>query len=229
MPDDRTVRSEQQDHPFFRAMREQILQAPEPRHRRLSTLLSPGQRWRRSPLRVAGASAGLVAILIGLIVSLSTGDVASPAYAVTINSNRSVTIYLREFRDIGRLNARLAFLHTGIRAVPVMPGCVAPVHSFSDAYGKGFKKLLPGPPETLEALPATRGIILSYETLSTDTLPGRTFIIPVSRSGLQTGFRPPDGNVVLGTAPRCVGEVPPTSASPSLPNRPRSALFAHKS
>jgi hypothetical protein len=196
----------QQDHAFFEAMREQISATPlpVPKTVRSSPLGIIRNRFvSRWPL--ASVSIGLAVALVALALSLSAEDAASPAYAVTVNADRSVTIYLREFRDIGKLNARLALLRTGIRAVPVVRGCVAPVHSFSGAYGKGFKKLLPGPPKTLEALPATRGIILSYETLSIDTLRGRTFVIPVTRSGLQTGFRPPANNVVLGPAPRCVG------------------------
>lgn len=196
-----------EDHPFFGEMREQILATPLPAGPRGW----PRRRWRRGsraalrPAPLAGVGAAFAAAVTGLVLLLSAGSSPPPAYAVTVNADRTVTVHLREFRAIRKLNARLAALHTRIRAVPVVPGCVAPVYSTSDAFGKGYKKVLPGPPRTLQAL-RPDGLVIGYETISVDTLPGRTFIIPVTRSGLELEFAPPQSGVVVGPAPRCVGE-----------------------
>ena len=196
-------------HAFFRLMRAQILDAPPPAHRRLRLdrhgLTTP----RRLPLwPLAAVSAAFSAALALLVVAFGAGSNAAPAYAVTINPDRTVTIDLREFRDIRQLNARLVSLHTRIRAVPVIPGCVAPVHVVIGAYDGVPAHVAPGPARTLEAIPAQPGVVavVFSETIEDDTLPGRTFVIPVSRSGLQAAFNIPGSTTVIGPAPRCVGE-----------------------
>jgi hypothetical protein len=62
----------------------------------------------------------------------------------------------------------------------------------------------PGPARTLRALAPQRGTVIFSETIAVDTLPGRTFVIPVTRSGLQTGYEPQGSTAVLGPAPRCL-------------------------
>jgi len=196
------------EYPFFRQMRAQILDTPLPRRRRRLRrdrhgLTTP----RRFPLwPLAGASAALVATLTLLTLVLGAGSSPSPAYAVTINPNHGVTIYLLEFRDLRKLNARLAALGTRIRVVPVIPGCVAPVHPVIGAYDGVPAHVAPGPAKTLQALPPQHGTMIVSETIETDTLPGRTLVIPVTRSGLQTGVNPPGVTAVIGPAPRCVGK-----------------------
>jgi hypothetical protein len=178
--------------------------APERRVRPRTAGIGPGGLTARRPL-AAGAGA-LIAAITALVLVLSAGSNPPPAYAVTFNPNHGVTIYLREFGAIGKLNARLAALDTRIRAVPVVPGCVAPVHAVIGAYRGIPAHLVPGPARTLEALPPQPGVVFS-ETIALDTLPGRTLVIPATRSGLQTGFTATGGDgVVIGPAPRCIGE-----------------------
>lgn len=201
-----TQHDQEQTHEFFRAMHQQISETPLP-HRR--GFLAPGRRpvHRRLPVwPLAGASAAIASILTVVALALGAGSNPSPAYAVTINPSRGVTIYLREFRDIGKLNARLAALHTRIRAVPATQGCVDPVHSVIGAYNGVPAHVAPGRAKTLKALPPQRGIVIISETIENDTLPGRTLVIPVTRSGLQAGIPAQQGDVVIGPAPRCVSD-----------------------
>lgn len=194
------------EHEFFREMREQILDAPVPVGRRLS-LRRHGLKARERTLLwpLAGVSLALAATLTLLVLALGAGSDPAPAYAVTTTRDHDVvTIYLREFRDIGKLNARLAALGTRIRAVPVISGCVDPVHTVIGAYDGVPAHLTPGPAKTLQALPPQSGILVFSETIENDTLPGRTFVIPVTRSGRQTGFATAGADVVIGPAPLCV-------------------------
>lgn len=203
-----------QDHEreFFGEMRAQILGTPLPVGRRFAALGGvAGRPWRRLELPLAGLAAALVAVVAVLTLALGTGGGPSPAYAVTLDRGTGVTIYLREFRDIRELNLRLAALPSRIRAVPVIRGCVDPVHYVIGAYHGVPAHIAPGPARTLVALPPQRGIVIISETIENDTLPGRTLIIPITRSGRQAGIASPQGTVVIGSAPRCVDE---TTAQP---------------
>jgi hypothetical protein len=201
-----TRHDQEQTHEFFRAMHQQILETPLP-HR--SGRIRSGRRTVHGQLALwplAGVSAALASILTVVALALGASSNPSPAYAVTINPNRGVTIYLREFRDIDKLNARLAALHTRIRAVPATPICVDPVHSVIGAYNGVPAHVAPGPARTLKALPLQHGIVVISETIENNTLPGRTLVIPVMQSGLQAGIAPTQGDVVVGPAPRCVSD-----------------------
>jgi hypothetical protein len=193
------------EHPFFVEMRDQMQRTEMPTRRRI--LHRPvGHRASSSrPTRLATLALALGVALTSLIIALQAGGDPPPAYAVTLNSAHSVTIRLGEFRDIDQLNHRLEALGTRIRAVRVVPGCHARVHSISNVYGAGFKQPIPGPPKTLLAVRIQPGLSISSETITTSTLPGRTMVIPVSRAGFQTGFEGGVSGVVEGAAPRCVG------------------------
>jgi hypothetical protein len=193
------------DRPFFEQMREQILATQLPDHpsplrgrrrRRGRRLL-----WRAS---VTGIGVGLAAAITAVVLALAAGSDPQPAYAVTVNPDHSVTIILREFRAIGQLNARLAALRTRIRAVPIVPGCIDRVHSVIGAYRGIPAHVAPGPAKTLEV----DGIAKPSVTMTTavDTLSGRTSVFAVTRSGMLGDISGPGDGVVIGPAPRCVGD-----------------------
>ncbi|MGO9751924.1 MAG: hypothetical protein ACLP8S_17740 [Solirubrobacteraceae bacterium] len=164
---------------LIEAMRQQIRATPMPPARR-AALLRPASavgRVRYLGWLVAGAVA-LVAAMVALALALSLvgGATPPPAYAATLNPDRTVTITLREMADIPKLNAKLAALGTRIRVVPVLPGCVALVHVVSNG------KVVPAPAQTLHAS-RTTGSIVSM-TIEVKTLPGRTLVIADTRKGL---------------------------------------------
>lgn len=168
--------------------------------------------WRDSarPALFAGAAVVLVAVIVALVLAVSQAGSLRPAFAATVNTNGTVTITLREFGAIGELNRRLAALGTRIRAVPVVTGCVAPVHTVSNGL------VVPGPARTLEAHPlGPIGGALVSETIAVNTIPGRTLVVAETKSGLDE-----EGVVVVGPAPRCVGEASSASSDqPFLPAR----------
>lgn len=178
-------------------MRAQIHTTPMP-------LRSRG-RWpsRRSASLISSGvlGLGLTAGAVAVVLVVSEGTNIPPAYAAivhTTRAQRTVTITLREERDIGRLNARLAAEHTRIRVVPVVRGCHAPVHSVSNG------KVVPGTARTMLATSQSlhgQAIYVVSETISVNTIAGRTLVIPDSRNGLYSG----GASVVVGPAPSCVG------------------------
>jgi hypothetical protein len=201
-----TIKAPDNEHPFFVEMRDQMQGTEMPTRR---WILHPSSWHRASPpsqsARLAFLTLALGVALTSLVIGLRAGSDPPAAYAVTLDPGHSVTISLGEFRDIDRLNHRLAALGTRIRAVPVVPGCHARVHSISNVYGAGFKLPIPGPPKTLLAVLIQPGLSISSETITTSTLPGRTMVIPVTHAGFQTGFEGGVSGVVEGAAPRCVG------------------------
>jgi hypothetical protein len=88
-----------------------------------------------------------------------------------------------------------------IRVVPIVHGCVAPVHHVIYAHGGVPTHVAPGPARTLEA----GHVDEPFEALTTwnDMLPGRTRIFTADRSG-KWG----DVFTVVGAAPPCVGDGP---------------------
>ncbi|MDQ6730496.1 MAG: hypothetical protein M3022_09375 [Actinomycetota bacterium] len=113
-----------------------------------------------------------------------------------------MTITLRQISALDQLNTRLSSLGTRIRVVPVTKGCAAPVHTVSNG------RVLPGPARTVEAISQGGGAAVSM-TIGVNTIPGRTFVIAPTKSGLQGIVV-----VVVGAAPRCVRS---SSARPDQP------------
>jgi hypothetical protein len=192
-------------HAFYAAMYDQVLATPEP----------PGQRRRPGggalrarrairPAPLTGIGLALAAAVAALVVALGVGSDPAPAYAVTLHPNHLVTLTVHEFGSIDKLNARLAALHLRMRAVPVIPGCVAPVHSVSDELGPTHNDVLPGPARTLEITPVSPDTF--SETIDVTPGAGRTWILPVTRAGVEASFAPPEAGTVVGPAPRCVGD-----------------------
>jgi hypothetical protein len=160
------------------------------------------QRWHRAGLISGGIlGLGLVAAAAILVFAIGDGSDASPAFAAiphTRGGQRTVTITLREEKDLPKLNARLRAEHTRIRVVPVVRGCDDPVHL--TLHGKEA----PGPAKTMLAHPQYmdgKQVFISQETIAVDTEPGRTFVVPDSRTGFING----GGGTVIGPAPSCTG------------------------
>jgi hypothetical protein len=187
-------------HPFFEAMREQFIATPLPARRRWRV---PRARSVLRPLPLAGVGMSLALAIAALVIALgATGTDPAPAYGVSVN-NHTITIYWRQWRQIAQLNARLRFLDMRIRVVPVIRGCVAPVHTVIYARSGIPTHVAPGPAKTIEVAPVRRfggsgGVLTTWN----DTLPGRTRIFTATRAGGWAG----GVFTVVGHAPRCVGE-----------------------
>lgn len=200
---------------FFEAMREQFLARPLPARRRLPLSGLRSRPHRAWSLPAAGAGMAVATAIAALVIALSAGGGdPAPAEAVTVNSNHTVTIYFGQLRSISKLNTRLAALHTRIRVVPIVRGCVAPVHVEIGSYRASTMHRkpgpAPGPARTLEvdglsSLDASKagGPVLTIEL---GTLPGRTFILPITKSGMLGHLAGIGDGVVAGPAPRCVGD-----------------------
>jgi len=168
-------------------------------------------RGRASRRLLASAGVSLAAVLATVLLALGAASSPPPAFAVTRSGPGEVTITLRQINQVNALNARLASLGTRIRVVPVVHGCVAPVHTVSNGA------VVPGPAKTLEAAPlGGPGSALVSMTISVDTIPGRTLVVAESKSGLRQV-----SVVVVDPAPACVGDTPASANRPAL-------LFAHR-
>jgi hypothetical protein len=164
-----------------------------------------GWRRRRTTGLISGAALALAAIVAAVVVLVSGGSSAPPAYAAvfhTVAGQRTVTITLREWRDLSKLNELLAADHTRIRVVPVVRGCVAPVRVVIGAYRGVSAHVAPGPAHTLKI----DAVVKPFQvTIAVNTLPGRTLIFPVTRSHMLGNLSGPGNGVVIGPPPRCVG------------------------
>jgi hypothetical protein len=187
--------------PLIDEMRAQIHATPME-----ATSARLGCRPRRTTGLISGGALALAAIAAAVVVLVSGGSSAPPAYAAafhTVAGQRTVTITLREWRDIPKLNALLAGEHTRIRVVPIVRGCAAPVHVVIGAYRGVPAHIAPGPAQTLEVDRVAKPVV--SETIALDTLPGRTDVFPVTRSGMLGDTAGPGDGVVIGPAPQCVG------------------------
>jgi hypothetical protein len=97
----------------------------------------------------------------------------------------------------------LTSLGMRIRVVPVVHGCVAPVHTIIYAHSGLRTHIAPGPATTIEVdnnnhVGGPGGVLTTWN----DTLPGRTRIFTATRSGGWNG----GVFTVVGPAPRCVGD-----------------------
>lgn len=112
---------------FFDAMRKQIEATPMPAQPRSHTPRMPGSRRRSARWRLAGG-AGLVIAGLAVAVLLVLGANAGtpPAYALTRNSDGTITVTLNSLsRGVRELNARFRQLGIDVTAIPVKAGCRA--------------------------------------------------------------------------------------------------------
>jgi hypothetical protein len=186
------------------AMREHIRDTPLP---------MPGHRPRlmsgRHRLNVRAGLAGTAACaLVAAALLVFSGGGAGPtlAFGATLHANGTVTITLREIADVQKLNARLAALGTRIRVVPVARHCTAPIRLVQRGH-------IVSTARTLHASTLSGSIV--SQTIRADTPPGRTLVIAATQGGMVSL----GGQVVIGTAPSCVGY--PTTTKPFL-------IYTHK-
>jgi hypothetical protein len=163
----------------------------------------PARSWWRRRRRtglISGGALALAAIAAAVVLVVGGGSSAPPAYAAvvrTVAGQRTVTLTLREERDIPALNARLKAEHTRIRVVPVVKGCDAPVHSVSNA------QVVPGPAKTLLARPFFingKPAYTKFQTIEVNTIAGRTLVVAYSPGGFDEF-----SGVVVDPVPACVG------------------------
>lgn len=187
------------------AMREQIQATPMPAaHKSWLSRRVLARPPLTRPGFLAGAGVALTGLIVGVLLALGAASGPPPAFAATVHSDRTVTITLREVTAVTALNAKLAALQTRIRVVPEERGCVAPVHTVSNG------QVIPGPAKTLQASDQGQGAVVTM-TIEVNTIPGRTLVVAVAKSGLGGIVV-----VVVGPAPRCVGYPSAHSSEPFL-------------
>jgi hypothetical protein len=91
----------------------------------LATAQRPAQRRARTrPLALTAGAVGVVGV--GTVLALTlTATTSVPAYAVTENSDGTVTITLHDISGVTGVNAKLAALGVRARAVTPRPDCMA--------------------------------------------------------------------------------------------------------
>jgi len=86
-------------------------------------------RGRGRLVTFAVAAAVVAAVAVAITVGFKVGS-STPAYAVTQNSNGTVTVAIRELVGIKDANAKLAALGVRARVAAVEAGCTANQHAF---------------------------------------------------------------------------------------------------
>jgi hypothetical protein len=149
---------------------------------------------RRAPPRVlAGAGLGLAGVAAALVIALTPAG-SSPAYAVTRNHDGTVTITVRTWSALSRVNGKLSALGIPVQAVPVAASCA------KAAYSTGVP----------QAMRLARAVAANGTQLKLD--PRK---IPAGRLEVLAAYR--DGGVVHlvpahsvpgSAAPRCLWAAP---------------------
>jgi hypothetical protein len=147
---------------------------------------------------LAGGATAVAGAAAAAVVALSAAMGAPPAFAVTNNSDGSVTITLTELTGVSGLNAKLASMGVAVRAVPVVSGCNAPARvvgpdgSVQPATTLEVSRL-PNNPRT------GNQSTLQTITVAPPQTPGQTEIVAASTTGIDLL-----GQTVQGQVPSCV-------------------------
>jgi hypothetical protein len=164
----------------------ELAQAPGPVH---------SQSRLRGPM-LAGTSLGIVGAGTAAVLVLTAAG-SSPAFAVTTQSNGTVSVVIRRIEGIRGANRRLAQLGIHARAVRVADGCqvLAP------------RALKPVPLATLVRNGHSNWIRATAGTAKAEIQPaqipiGRTLLIPAVRAGSRV--RLVRGHAVRGLVPACL-------------------------
>jgi hypothetical protein len=150
----------------------------------------PAPRRRRTPpALLTGGAAGVLGTATVLALTLDA-TTSTPAFAVTNNSDGTVTVTIHDIAGVGAANAELARLGVRATAVPAVSGCTAPVtrepeYRFAGALRPNAASyavtIKPG------AIPRGDTLVLAARQLSTDRV--------------ELGAM-----LVRGSAPACSGE-----------------------
>jgi hypothetical protein len=76
-------------------------------------------------LSLAGVAASFAAVIVSVVLLTTSGSGPAPAYAITQNSDGTVTITVREVVAVPEVDEKLEALGLPIRAVEVKPECTA--------------------------------------------------------------------------------------------------------
>jgi len=155
---------------------------------------------------VVGTSLSVVAAAAAAVIGLTAGTV-TPAFAVTNNSNGTVTITINQIAGVTGANAELTALGVSATAVPVVPDCTASVQFLP-------KLSFPTAPDVVVSES------LSSITIDPSAIPtGDTLVLAAQQ--LTGGVMMAVG-VVSGSAPACVAFPPPVDKGRWAPPRARS-------
>jgi hypothetical protein len=90
---------------------------------------------RRRPALITGSALVTVALATALVLALTAGTSAPPAYAVITNPDGTVTVTLNDISALNRLNAELARDGLRAKAIPVTATC--PTRAFQNTMPAG--------------------------------------------------------------------------------------------
>jgi hypothetical protein len=89
--------------------------------RALAARQPPAMRRRRAPLLAGGLA--LIGVLLAAALTLTAGSGTTPAYAVTVNSDGSISLKLNEVVGVRGANEALARLGVRARVAQIETGC----------------------------------------------------------------------------------------------------------
>lgn len=155
---------------------------------------------RRRPALITGTA--LAAVVAAAAVIILTATTSTPAYAVTRNSDGTVTVTLGDVAAITALNAELARDGIAAKAVPLTADC--PIHGFPNPMPAGTN-------------PSTYTITI----VPADIPAGYTAVLAVGENAsgqlsLAQGAFPSPAPVCFNTTPIALHPIDMAHASPAL-------------
>ncbi len=170
--------------------------------------------WQSRPRMLAGTTLGLAGI--GTAVALLLGAASStPAFAVTQNSDGTVSVTIQRLSGIAGANQRLASLGIRARAVAVGAGCDSN-WTVKQQVITGALSHKPATPAQLRAFIAAR--VAARAKIDPDKIPaGRTVVIATWRAGKQVHLY----------ASRAVAGPPPACLAPAAAAKAAKAAAVH--
>lgn len=142
---------------------------------------------RRRPALITGSALATVGLAAAVLLALTATTSTPPAYAVTTNSDGTVTVTLNDISALTGLNAELARDGIRAKAIPFTPTCPT----------RGFPGIMPAGTD-----PSTYTITI----VPADIPAGYTAIVAASENAsgqveLAEGARPTPGPSCLNTTP----------------------------
>jgi hypothetical protein len=137
----------------------------------LATLRRPGSTTRnKRPLLLGGAVSVAGAATVGALVLSAT--TSTPAYAVSSNSDGTITVTIHDIAGVAGANAQLARLGVRARAVPAVANCPTAVSRVPE-YEWAGKAWRPAPASfavtlTPSEIPSGETLVLAAREISHD-------------------------------------------------------------